>query len=61
MKKDMLIIYKNYLHTLIWAKEFKNIYNDEDMLTILEKEFDDAKILIKKFKHSNQGNNFSER
>lgn len=42
--KDLLLIYKLYLQTLLNVKEFKNKYGDEDLLPIFEEK---VKELIK--------------
>lgn len=36
MNKDILLIYKNYLQALKWAKEHSNKYGDEDVTKIYE-------------------------
>ena len=34
--KDLLILYRNYLYALQWAKEFGNKYGDEDTVKMYE-------------------------
>lgn len=34
--KDVLILYRNYLYALQWAKKFGNKYGDEDAIKIYE-------------------------
>lgn len=36
MDKDILLIYKNYLQALKWAREHGNKYGDEDVAKIHE-------------------------
>lgn len=41
--KDILMMYKNYLYALQWAKEFGNKYGDEEAVKMYERQLRKAK------------------